>query len=626
MNEEIKENLKSIILSAITLVIAVIIEKTCNFPMWANLLVFMVPYLIAGGEVIKEAIEELFHGEFMDEDFLMTVATIGALLIGFIPGAEAEFAEAVFVMLFFKVGELFETIAEAKSEKSIESLMEIRPDVAYIEDGNSKKEVDAKEVKIGDEIIVSPGEKIPLDGLVVKGTSSVNASALTGESIPISVEPGDNVQSGCVNQNGILTIKVEKTFEESTASKIIDLVKNATENKSKSEKFITKFAKVYTPIVVGIAIILAIIPPIVSGDFKLNFSTWLLRSLTFLIVSCPCALVVSIPLAFFGGIGGASRAGILVKGANYLESLAKLDTVVMDKTGTITEGVFEVVDIHSDVISEQELLHLAAHVESFSSHPIALSLIKAYGKKEDDCDFEIIEEIAGKGIRAKVNGKEVVVGNEKLMDKISVECKDCDKCKNAGTIVHVSIDGKYAGHIVISDRIKEDSKEAIKKLNKEKIRTIMLTGDKKSIAENIAKEVAISEYYAELLPEGKVEKLENIMKEKKGLTAFVGDGINDAPVLARADMGIAMGAMGSDAAIEAADVVLMDDNPIKISKAIEISRKAIKIAKQNIVFAIGVKILVLILAALGYAPMWLAVFADVGVTILAFLNSIRTLR
>ena len=626
MNDEIKGNLRTIILSTFTLIAAVLIEKNCNFPIWANLLVFLVPYLIAGGEVIKEAIEELFHGELMDEDFLMTVATIGALAIGFIPGAEVQFAEAVFVMLFFKVGELFESIAEARSEKSIESLMEIRPDVAYIEDGQGKKEVDAKEVKIGDEIIVSPGEKIPLDGLIVKGTSSINAAALTGESIPINVEPGDMVQSGCVNQNGILIVKVEKSFEESTASKIIELVKNATEHKSKSEKFITKFAKIYTPIVVSIAIILAIVPPLVSGNFSASFSMWLLRALTFLIVSCPCALVVSIPLAFFGGIGGASRAGILVKGSNYLENLAKLDTVVMDKTGTITEGVFEVVGIHSEEISETELLHLAAHVESFSSHPIALSLIKAYGKKEDDCDFEVIEEIAGNGIKARVNGKVVVVGNKKLMDKIDVDCTGCDKCKNAGTIVHVSIDGKYAGHIVISDKVREESKEAIKKLNEEKIRTVMLTGDHKNIAEEIAKEVGISEYYAELLPEGKVENLERIMKEKSGLTAFVGDGINDAPVLARADIGIAMGAMGSDAAIEAADVVLMDDNPLKISKAISISKKAIRIAKENTIFAIGVKILVLILAAFGYAPMWLAIFADVGVTILAVLNSIRTLK
>ena len=628
MEEETKHDLIKIIISGFLLGIAIAIEKTCNLPIWANLLIFLVPYFIVGFETIKEAIENIFHGEIFDEDFLMFVATVGALAIGFIPGGEPQFAEAVFVMLFFQLGELFEGIAEGKSEKSIEALMEIRPDVAYVERNGKTEKVDPKQVEVGEIMVIAPGQKVPMDGVIIEGKTSLNTVAITGESVPRTVSEEDVILSGCVNINGTVRAKVTKRFEDSTVSKIIDLVENASENKSKSEKFITKFSKIYTPIVVILAILVAFIPPLISGDFIGNFSTWLLRALTFLVVSCPCALVISVPLAFFGGIGGASKKGILIKGANHVDSLAKISDVVFDKTGTLTEGVFEVVAIHPEIFDENKLLHLAAHVERYSTHPIAISLKDAYENEDDDCSVTEVEEFAGQGVKAKVNNDIVYVGNYKLMKNIGIDWKDCEK---NGTIVHVAINGEYFGHIVIADRIKADSKNTINQIKRKNINTIMLTGDHKDVAENVAKELSIDEFYAELLPQDKVTKLEAIIerknkKSKVNNVAFVGDGINDAPVIARADVGIAMGAIGSDAAIEASDVVLMEDKPSKLAEAIRIAKRTIRIAMQNIIFAISVKIAVLILALFGYAPMWLAVFADVGVTVLAVLNSMRTLK
>lgn len=625
MEEETKHDLIKIIISAILLGIAIAIEKTCNLPIWVNLLIFLVPYFIVGFETIKEAIENIFHGEIFDEDFLMFVATVGALAIGFIPGGEPQFAEAVFVMLFFQLGELFEGIAEGKSEKSIEALMEIRPDVAYVERNGKVDKVDPNTVEVGEIMVISPGQKVPMDGVVIEGKTSLNTVAITGESIPRSVDVEDVILSGCVNINGTVRAKVTKKFEDSTVAKIIDLVENASEQKSKSEKFITKFSRIYTPIVVIAAILVAIIPPIVSGNFIDSFSTWLLRALTFLVVSCPCALVISVPLAFFGGIGGASKRGILIKGSNHVDSLSKISTIIFDKTGTLTEGVFEVVAIHPEIFDENKLLHLAAHVERYSSHPIAISLKDAYENEDDDCSVTEVEEFAGQGVKAKVNDDVVYVGNYKLMKSIGIEWKECEK---SGTIVHVAINGEYFGHIVISDRIKSDSKTAVSKIKQNKIKTVMLTGDHKDVAEDVAKELNLDEYYAELLPQDKVAKVEEIINNKKANTniAFVGDGINDAPVIARADIGIAMGAIGSDAAIEAADVILMEDKTSKLVDAIKIAKRTIRIAMQNIIFAIAIKIIVLILAAFGYAPMWLAVFADVGVTVLAVLNSMRALK
>ena len=626
MEEETKHDLIKIIVSAILLGVAIFIEHKLGLPMWANLLIYLVPYFLVGLETIKEAIENIFHGEIFDEDFLMFVATVGALSIGFIPGGEPQFAEAVFVMLFFQLGELFEGIAEGKSEKSIEALMEIRPDIAYIERDGKVEKVDPTTVDVGDIMVISPGQKVPMDGVVIEGKTSLNTVAITGESVPRTVNEEDVILSGCVNINGTVRARVTKRFEDSTVAKIIDLVENASEHKSKSEKFITKFSRIYTPIVVILAIIVAIIPPLVSGDFIGSFSTWLLRALTFLVVSCPCALVISVPLAFFGGIGGASKKGILIKGANHVDSLSKINTVVFDKTGTLTEGVFKVVAIHPEIYDENKLLHLAAHVERYSSHPIAISLKDAYENEDDDCKVSEVEEFAGQGVKAKVNDDIVYVGNYKLMKRIGIDWKDCEE---PGTIVHVAINGEYFGHIVISDRIKSDSENAISKIKKDGIKTIMLTGDHKDVAENVAKELKIDEFYAELLPQDKVSKLEEFINKKnnkKSNVAFVGDGINDAPVIARADVGIAMGAIGSDAAIEAADVVLMEDKPSKLAEAIKIAKRTIRIAMQNIVFAIAIKIIVLILAAFGYAPMWLAVFADVGVTVLAVLNSMRALK
>lgn len=625
MEEETKHDLIKIIISAILLGIAIAIEKICDLPIWANLLIYLVPYFIVGFETIKEAIENIFHGEIFDEDFLMFVATVGALAIGFIPGGEPQFAEAVFVMLFFQLGELFEGIAEGKSEKSIEALMEIRPDYAYIEKNGKAEKVDPATVEVGEVMVIAPGQKVPMDGVIIEGKTSLNTVAITGESVPRNVAVEDVILSGCVNINGTVRARVTKKFEDSTVAKIIDLVENASEQKSKSEKFITKFSKIYTPMVVILAILVAIVPALVSGNFMDSFSTWLLRALTFLVVSCPCALVISVPLAFFGGIGGASKKGILIKGSNHVDSLAKISDVVFDKTGTLTEGVFEVVAIHPEIFDENKLLHLAAHVERYSSHPIAISLKDAYENEDDDCSVTDVEEFAGQGVKAKVNEDIVYVGNYKLMESLGIKWKECEK---KGTIVHVAINGEYFGHIVISDRIKSDSKDAIKQIKKDNINTIMLTGDHKDAAENVARELSIDEYYAELLPQDKVLKLETIINKKPSTrnVAFVGDGINDAPVIARADVGIAMGAIGSDAAIEAADVVLMEDKPSKLAEAIRIARRTIRIAMQNILFAIIVKILVLILAVFGYAPMWLAVFADVGVTVLAVLNSMRTLK
>src|SRR5574344_340717 len=615
-----------IIVSAVLLLGAVIVEKTTSLSVWQLLIVYLIPYLLIGYDIIGDAFENLFKGSVFNEDFLMVIATLGALFIGFLPGAATEFPEAVFVMLFFQVGELFEDIAEGRSRKSISELMDIRPDYANVLRGDTVSKVSPETVSIGEIIMIKPGEKIPLDGRVLEGTSNLDTIALTGESVPRKIDVEDTVISGCVNISGMLKVKVTKNFGESTASKIINLVENASKNKSKSEAFITKFARFYTPIVVFVAIALSILPPVFSSDFAGTFSVWLNRALTFLVVSCPCALVISVPLTFFGGIGGAGKNGILITGGSYMETLAKIGIIVFDKTGTLTKGKFEVNAIHPNKINENQLLHLAAHVERFSTHPIAISLKNAYPNENDDCKIENVEELSGQGIRARVNGDIVCVGNTKMMDAVGAKWEPCEK---NGTIIHVAVNGEYVGHIVISDTIKEDSKDAIAALRTEGVeKTVMLTGDRKEVGAAVAKELSLDEYHAELMPADKVNFLERLIKEKSPKTnlAFVGDGINDAPVLARADVGIAMGGLGSDAAIEAADVVLMDDKPSKIAKAISIARRTIEIAKQNVVFAIFVKVLVLILAGFGIATMWMAVFADVGVTILVILNAARTLK
>lgn len=626
MEKENKIRFARIIFSAALLGVAVLVEKKCDLSVWQLLLVYLIPYFIAGYDTLLEAGEKILKGDFFDEDFLMSIATIGALCIGFLPGAETQFPEAVFVMLFFQVGELFEEIAEGRSRKSISALMDIRPDTANVERDGKILTVNPEEVKVGETIVVKPGEKVPMDGVVLEGTSSLNTVALTGESVPRSISKDDDIISGCVNLTGVISAKVTKAFGESTASKILDLVENASENKSKSESFISRFARIYTPVVVIAALVLAFILPALSGDFGGTFATWLYRALTFLIVSCPCALVISVPLSFFGGIGGASSKGILIKGSNYLEALAKVGTVVFDKTGTLTEGVFDVTAVHPETIDEKELLHLAAHVERYSSHPIAISLKKAYPNEADGCSVENVEEIAGHGVRAVVNGKTVCAGNTKMMDEVGAKWKPCEK---NGTIVHVSVDGTYVGHIVVSDRIKADSADAIKALKAEGVtKTVMLTGDKREVGEYVASAIGLDEFHAELLPADKVSELEKLLDNKpSGKTlAFVGDGINDAPVLARADLGIAMGGLGSDAAIEAADVVLMDDKPSKIALGVKIARKTLRLARENTFFAIFIKLLVLVLAVLGIATMWMAVFADVGVTVLAVLNAMRALK
>ena len=623
-----------IVLATLLLGLAYYVEHHYTLSTVQLLMLYLLPYLLVGFGTLKEAAEGIAHGDVFNEDFLMSVATIGALAIGFLPGAETQFPEAVFVMLFFQVGELFEGYAEGKSRESITHLMDIRPDTANLlttdaEGKSCTSVVSPDSVEVGSIVVVRPGEKIPLDGIVTEGTSALNTVALTGESLPREVGVDDEVISGCINLSSPLYIRTTKTFSESTVSKIIRLVESADQQKSKSEHFITKFAAVYTPVVVVGALLLAVVPPLVlHGTFAALFPTWLYRALMFLIVSCPCALVISVPLSFFGGIGGASRNGILVKGSNYMEALAHLRTVVFDKTGTLTQGQFSVTAIHPDQTDEHQLLHLAAHVEHFTTHPIGIALRQAFPEEATDgCQTTDVEEIAGEGITARVNGKLVGVGNSRLMERLGAQWHDCKH--DTGTVIHVAIDGQYAGHIIISDQIKKESTEAIAQLRKEGItRIVMLTGDRQEVARQVADTLGIDECHAELLPADKVTHLERLLQEKPAgsLLAFVGDGINDAPVLARADIGIAMGAMGSDAAIEAADVVLMDDNPVRLSTAIRLARRTTGIARQNVCFAIGVKVAVLILATLGLGTLALAVFADVGVTVLAVLNAMRTLR
>lgn len=584
---------------------------------WIHNILYIISYLLVGAEIVWKAIKKIVKGDIFDEHFLMAIATIGAFVIG-------EFPEAVAVMLFYQIGELFQDYAVDKSKKSIASLMELRPDFANLKRKNEIFTVSPDEVKIGDTILIKPGEKIPLDGKIIEGNSMLDTSSLTGESLPREVHLGDEVLSGCINQNGLLTIQVTKEFEQSTVNKILDLVENASSKKSKSENFIHKFAKYYTPIVVITAALLAILPPLFLG--WATFADWLYRALTFLVVSCPCALVISIPLGFLGGIGGSSKIGILVKGSNYLEALAHTETIVFDKTGTLTEGIFEVQKVKSIGISENELLKLATHAESFSNHPISLSLQRAYHQEINSDLISKTEELSGLGILAKVEEKDILIGNEKLMQQKQIHYT---KCNEIGTILYIAIEGKYAGYIVIADKIKSDAKQTIQDLKANHIRqTVMLTGDRQIVGDSVAKELAIDEVYTELLPHQKAEKLEEIMKEKmqKGKVAFVGDGINDAPVLALSDIGIAMGGLGADSAIEAADIVIMTDEPSKIVNSIQIAKKTLRIVKENIVFAISVKIAVLILSAFGISTMWEAVFADVGVSVLAIINSLRVLK
>ena len=615
-----------IIVAALLLVVAVLIVHNLELPVWQQLLIFLVPYLVAGYDVLGEALEGIMEREPFNEDLLMSIATLGALSIGFLPGAATEFPEAVFVMLFFQVGELFEHYAEDRSRKSIAELMNIRPDVAHVEREGEVQTVEPTTVGVGEIIEVRPGERVPMDGCILEGETTLDTVALTGESVPRMAHPGDSIISGSVNLTGVLKVRVEKTFGESTASKIIDLVENAGEHKSKSETFIARFAKVYTPIVVYVAIALALLPPLFAENFATAFPVWLNRALTFRVVSCPCALVISIPLTFFGGIGGASRRGILIKGSNYMDALSKVDTVVFDKTGTLTRGVFKVTAIHPEQCDEEQLLHLAAHVERFSTHPIAVSLREAYSHEQDGCTVEQVEEVSGQGVRAVVNGKTVCVGNTKMMEQLQVRFHPCEL---VGTIVHVAVEGEYFGHIVISDEMKSDAREAVASLKAAGVRrTVMLTGDRREVGEDVAKQLGLDEVHTELLPAEKVERVEALLKAKADGQSliFVGDGMNDAPVLARADVGMAMGGLGSDAAIEAADVVIMDDKPSKVALAIALARRTVGIAMQNAWFAIGVKVLVLFLAAFGIATMWMAVFADVGVMVLAVLNAMRALK
>lgn len=609
-----KKQLWRIIIGAVLFAAAMVIKTDI---VWVRFGLFAISYIVSGGDVVLSALKNIIRGNVFDENFLMSIATIGAFFIG-------EYPEGVAVMLFYQVGELFQSYAVSQSRKSIASLMDIRPDYANLKRDDTIIKVDPEEVKIGDIIIIKAGEKVPLDGKVIEGSSMLDTSALTGESVPREVSAGSDLLSGCININGLITAEVTKEFEESTVNKILDLVENASSKKSKSENFITKFARIYTPIVVITAAIMAVVPPLlISGA---SFSDWISRALIFLVVSCPCALVISIPLSFFGGIGGASKSGILVKGSNYLEALAQTEIIVFDKTGTLTKGVFEVQEIHAEGLSDSELLELSAIAESYSSHPISMSLKKAYGKEISNERISDVEEVPGHGVKAVVDGKKILAGNVRLMESENIPCF---KGETAGTVVHVAIDQSYAGYIVIADKVKPDSAASIKTLKAAGIRsTVMLTGDVRNTAAKVASELGLDKFYSDLLPADKVEKVEELYKGKspKGKLAFVGDGINDAPVLARADIGIAMGGLGSDAAIEAADVVIMTDEPSKIATAINISKKTLKIANQNIVFAIGVKIAVLILGALGLANMWEAVFADVGVTVIAIINSFRALN
>ncbi|WP_302566010.1 heavy metal translocating P-type ATPase [Dialister invisus] len=625
MNKKQKRNLMRIIVAAILMIVL-------HFAPVSGMVrfgLYLVPYLIIGYDILWKAFKGVKNRQPFDESLLMAIATLGAIILAVYE--DGDYTEAIGVMLFYQIGEWFQSYAVGKSRRNISELMDIRPDYANVERKNGQLEaVDPDEVEVGTIIVVKPGEKIPIDGEVVEGSSTLNTSALTGESLPREVESGDEVISGCININGLLKIRTTKEFGESTVSKILDLVENASSRKSKAEDFISKFARVYTPAVVAAAIALALVPPFVRMGFMgvpADWDVWIYRALTFLVISCPCALVISIPLSFFAGIGGASKAGVLVKGSNYLETLSKVKTVVFDKTGTLTKGVFQVTAAHPQEMSEKELLHLAAHVERYSTHPIAASLRAAYPNESDSCRVEAVEEIAGEGIRAHVNGNVVCVGNSKMMEAVGAEWYDCHR-HAAGTVIHVSINGRYAGHVIISDVVKETSKAAIAALKSVGVaRTVMLTGDAKEVADAVAKELGIDQVRSELLPADKVQNVEELLMENKGNgnLAFVGDGINDAPVLTRADIGIAMGAMGSDAAIEAADVVLMDDDPMKISQAIRISRKCLAIVNQNTWFSIGIKLVVLLLGAVGIANMWFAIFADVGVMILAVLNAMRAL-
>lgn len=616
-----QSQLIKIIVASLLLVGAVVVEHTCHLATWQLLIVYLIPYLYIGFDTLKEAAEGIAHGNVFNEHFLMSIATLGALAIGFLPNAETQFPEAVFVMLFFQVGELFEGYAEGKSRDSIAHLMAIRPDTANVERDGEVKRVSPEEVEIGETIIIRPGERVPLDGVITEGTSSLNTVALTGESLPREVEEDDEVMSGCVNLSGVLRVRTTKAYGESTVAKIIDLVEQAADNKSHSETFITRFAWWYTPIVVVAALLLATIPLCFGGDF----ATWFYRALMFLVVSCPCALVISVPLTFFGGIGGASKQGILIKGANHIDTLSQIDTVVFDKTGTLTHGIFAVEAVHPEQCDEHHLLHMAAHVEHFSTHPIGAALRDAFpDEATDGCTVNDVKELAGMGLQARIGEQEVSVGNSRLMEHVGAQWHDCT---HVGTIIHVAINGTYAGHIVINDQVKEESAQTIQELKRLGVRhTVMLTGDRREVGDNVAHKLGIDEWHCELMPADKVAEVEQILHSSDKKVAFVGDGINDAPVLARADVGIAMGALGSDAAIEAADVVLMDDNPMKLVKSIRISRRTIGIARQNVVFAIGVKLAVLLLAALGVANMWMAVFADVGVTVLAVFNAMRALR
>ena len=609
-----KKELIKIIIASILFVFSMVIKLE---NVWVNNVLFIISYIIVGFEIITKAFRNIFRGEVFDENFLMTVATIGAFGIG-------EFPEAVAVMLFYQIGELFQSYAVDKSRKSIANLMAIRPDYANVYRNGKVEKLNPDEVKIGETIIAKPGEKIPLDGIILEGKTTLDTKALTGESMPREAVEGDEILSGCINLNGVIKVEVTKEFGESTVSKILNLVENASSKKSKSENFITKFAKYYTPIVVILAVFLAILPPLLVPNQ--NFSDWLYRALSFLVVSCPCALVISIPLSFFGGIGGASKIGILIKGSNYLEALSNVETVVFDKTGTLTKGVFEVQKVKPVGISEEELLKIAAYSEFYSNHPIAKSIKKAYGKEIDEKQIIKIQELSGLGISAKIGEQDVLIGNEKLMNEYQIPFT---KCKDIGTALYVAIERKYVGYILIADIIKEDAKIAINELKKNNVKKIvMLTGDKKEVGDSVSKELGLDNVYAELLPDGKVEKVEELLKQKseKGKLAFVGDGINDAPVLALADIGIAMGGLGADSAIEAADIVIMTDEPSKIVKAIKLSRKTMRIVKENIVFAILIKVAVLVLAAFGVSTMWEAVFADVGVSVIAIINALRMLR
>ncbi|WP_288264033.1 heavy metal translocating P-type ATPase [uncultured Streptococcus sp.] len=625
MSDKHKKSLYRILLATLVFIVVFIIVKVSRANLVLQALLYAIPFLMAGYDVLKKAVLKISQGKVFSEHFLMSLATLGAFALSFMTG-ESEFAEAVFVMIFYQVGEFFEHIAEGSSEKSISELLNLRPDLVHLEVNGNISDVEPKDVQEGQVIVIRPGEKVAIDGILISGESSVDTAALTGESLPQSVQVGDQVLSGMINMTGVIRVKVLHTVENSTLSKILDLLENSSANKSKSERFMSKFAAIYTPTVVIAALVLAFLPPLLLGNFTANFPEWLSRALTFLVISCPCALVISIPLSFFGGLGASSKAGVLIKGSNYLESLANLETLLLDKTGTLTEGVFEVTALHSNDIKKEHLLHLASHVERFSSHPIAQSLREAYEKEADDCSITDVVEKSGYGITAKVNGHDVAVGNTKFMDSLGADWKTCHK---VGTIIHVAIDGKYAGHIVISDCIKSDTKEALEQLRKAGVKNlVMLTGDRHEVAEKVAGELSMTDYKAELLPADKVTELENYLAQKhsRSTVGFVGDGINDAPVLARADVGIAMGGLGSDVAIEAADVVVMNDRLSKIAQAIKIARKTITIARENIVFSIGIKVLVLILASLGLANMWLAIFADVGVTVLATLNAMRTMK